>query len=196
LSSRNSINRVVFDTHEPELERYGGPELICLVEYIFNKDSILAFDLINLSIKQNFFDKNTIGIFTAYSLLCSFDLTMQEQLKLVNNMILKKEYTDDFRKNKEKYINITNKENTWENFRTKVNNNIIKHLENRRESIYLFEKNFKKLLDNGSVYNSLNNIISSLIHMSLNRIGCNSFQEQEILQNIRIIIARNINIKK
>ncbi|MFS0882373.1 lantibiotic dehydratase [Metabacillus niabensis] len=182
------INRVCFDTYDPELERYGGPSVIGKAEEVFYYDSLITLMLVRKMRFENFsIPKDILSVINIghYMKLSSFDST--QQLTWLDKRVNYKEWLKEFRKDRNLYLNYFKKfivetdelsnedEHYLLNLLTLREDSLTKYF----DAIILLEK------DN-TLYSNTENILDSLIHLHLNRlIGIDRDYETRVLTLFR-----------
>lgn len=87
LVERGFIWKVMLDTYDPEIERYGGLSGLDLAQNIFAADSVLAVNVLALKHDvMNEMSATDLGILTVNKLLVGLDLTVSERLELCSEM--------------------------------------------------------------------------------------------------------------
>lgn len=101
LLEENLISRVVFDTYDREIERYGGVQFIKHVEQIFNLDSI---DTMNYFAETMQSKLDKVESIEKFALKLGFSVDMQKDL-LINRFHYSQKLKDIYSKNK-KYVQV------------------------------------------------------------------------------------------
>lgn len=166
LKERRIISNLVIDTYIPEVERYGGENLISYAENIFFEDSKVVMEAIaNLDIEK---EKEKYGVISVLHYLESFNLNFEEQFDLLNNSFVSSEYLEEFKEVRNEYINDCDSYNGWENL---VKNNdyaeFLKLLRQREKSILDY---CVTLLNSSEHTNEYSDILGSIVHLHCNRL--------------------------
>ncbi|MEN8908333.1 MAG: lantibiotic dehydratase [Clostridiales bacterium] len=184
LKNEGLLSRLVLDTYEREVERYGGPEIIDFAEDIFYIDSEIVHELIYLKRNGELkFDFEKLIIISIIYYLEQFQLDFDSQLEFLDSIIDRKQYLDDFRKDRKTYIKISNSNNDWEGLKTFSEGNLIKEILSRRsKKVSRFIQKLNLLEFNERLFNSKRDILASIIHLHCNRIiGIDRIYERKIM---------------
>ena len=196
LVQKGWIKEVELGSYEREIERYGGPQLIDLMETFFQTDSERVCLLLQLCLaKQVDVPEYIVAVISLIDLLINFGLSLEAQQALFSQMNLNNESLQGFREWKPKlmpaisYLFNPNRIvlNAPEEFEP-----LFEALEaGRNEFIY------SNVLDN--VPNA-SSIFHSLMHMHCNRLlGIDHKMEQKVYsycQNALTIMSKNENFSK
>ncbi|WP_397600465.1 lantibiotic dehydratase [Silvanigrella sp.] len=180
LAKKGILNSSSIETYEPEIERYGGPDLMPLAEKIFMNDSEIACILIkNKKIIEKDYSLIYICAFLSIEILNDFQLNFEEKLNWVNLISNKDKYIDEFR-DKRKLITKLFIDNHFIWHCDKLFKDLSPYITKRKEEILKFSNILEKNLSLSQVYTSKNAIIGSMIHMQCNRIlGLNKDNEEK-----------------
>jgi lantibiotic biosynthesis protein len=87
LLATGTINKVQLDTYQRELERYGGPEAMPLVEEIFHHDSAAALAIVDLLEGDEGADARwRLALRGCHDLLIDFGLDLDQRLALATTL--------------------------------------------------------------------------------------------------------------
>ncbi|WP_193768918.1 lantibiotic dehydratase [Metasolibacillus meyeri] len=191
------ISNCIIDTYDPEIERYGGPELINYAENLFYYDSLLSLELINRKQNQTLsISKDHLSIINISNYMHSFGLDYQEQLAFLSKTLDYKKYLKEFRENKNSLVNIFEKYNN-----TLARNKYLEEhpvlydlFQLRNEMLAIYLKEVNRYEKDGSLYSNKDHILDSIIHLHLNRlIGIDREFEEKALSLYRHILYTWIN---
>lgn len=173
LREHHFILNLQISSYCRETWRYGGKNAIPLAESIFFRDSQLIEEII-LKRTQLSLSEDMFGIINILSICYAFGLQQEDILLWLSEQISPSRYRKDFQNNR---ISILN---TITDF---INNDILlKSIDFTARNNAI--KDYKQLLDilddKGELTASKSNILSSLIHMSLNRFKGNNIWEEKI----------------
>ncbi|WP_342477221.1 lantibiotic dehydratase [Paenibacillus sp. FSL H7-0350] len=188
LLNKKLITNVTIDTYEPEVERYGGIELMNTVEQLFSADSEIVTDLIEMiNVRKIQTDIEIIAVISVIEILNQFGLSLDEIHDLLNRNYDFKEYLDEFRGNRSLITSLLKSSEV-----SKVGDNAEKQILYqtfiKREGItkYYFTKVLEKEQDK-QLMNDKEDIIFSVVHMHLNRLlGTDRSKERKVM-----ILARH-----
>lgn len=178
LKKRNIIYNIVIDTYIPEIERYGGKNLMEYAENIFCEDSKIVMNIIsNFDIKK---EEIKYGVISVLQYLNLFNLSFEEQFKFLKNSFEPSEYLDDFRKVRSEYIHDCDSYNGWKNLKKNDDyKNFLQILDERKGAVFNYCNKFSKSKEHTNDYED---IIGSIIHLHCNRLfGINRELEKKIL---------------
>lgn len=189
LQEDGLIQNADISTYEREVERYGGPELIDLAENIFFYDSLAVSQLLYLTrIKGTELSLNEIATVSVIHYLDSFGLSFKDQLSWFNNLVSYKDYLKEFRKGRKTFMRIGNNNDDWSDLRNyfEDGHEIITILNQRQNAISTFIERMKHIDQKASLYNDIEDILGSIIHLHLNRlIGIDRERETKIMTLVR-----------
>ncbi|WP_025689409.1 lantibiotic dehydratase [Paenibacillus zanthoxyli] len=165
------IQKLVLDTYEREVGRYGGPALISDAEQVFFADSRTAVPLIRLLRYGNTDWPNyIIASISAIQIMNQFGLPYSEQLDLLNGMIDKNEYRKEYRTWRRELMDILGSEH-WNELRNRPNGEaILQSFEQRSPALQHYAKRMANEHLTQHLWNPIPNIISSMMHMHFNRL--------------------------
>jgi len=181
LRTDGLISTVVIDSYIREAERYGGPDLIKFAEDYFFHDSRLAMQIVKkLRYEKLEIDFDIIGVSFIISALDAFNLSSNEKENFLKSMTSKGFYRKQFQDNKKLLMKAVNNSNNWHDMDFPESYLSIypliietsKKMKNFADVVYVHDK--KDMLTN-----SIQSIISSVIHMFCNRlVGDNSWERK------------------
>lgn len=182
------ISKVVIDTYEPEIERYGGPELMLLAEQLFAADSEVTANLVQLTrFQQIELSKENVAVLSVIYLLYQFGNNEQEVYDLLNEKFNVKDYLDDFRKERRLFMQLLCGEKGIKP--SHPEGNVVYRIVKKREEAV--RRYWGTLLDQekkGILMNTKDDILFSVIHMHLNRfLGTDRDRERKVM-----IMARHV----
>ncbi|TCP70595.1 lantibiotic dehydratase [Baia soyae] len=189
LRGEGLLTRLVIDTYDPEVERYGGLEWMNEAEQVFAADSIVVSEWIGWKRwGQMQMSEEMLGVISVVDFLESFGLSFEEQLTWLDRRVNPKLYLQDFRKDRKEYLRLANSMNDWDGLRQdKEGQRILPLLNLRREYVQRYAASLKQAEKQGSLYNQFHKIIASVIHLHLNRfIGLDGAKEDKVM-----ILARH-----
>jgi lantibiotic biosynthesis protein len=182
--NKGFINRVVYDTYDPEIERYGGPNLIHLAEEVFMKDSDVVINLISLHrYKKMGYDLDTIGIISVIDIMENFFMGFESQLEWLNASVNFKDFQKEFRAKRDHLLKVANSSDNWRGLRSERDGRILYEIMlTRREAIQKYANALKIAEKENMLYGSIYEVIGSVIHLHLNRLlGVNQERENKIM---------------
>jgi thiopeptide-type bacteriocin biosynthesis protein len=185
FKNKGFISEVLIDSYKRETERYGGPDLIREAEEYFCHESHLIMKTMNKFLGSYEEEIDYIGISFIISTLKAFGLTRDRQQMFLDSMNFEdisktREYRKLLQKNRDTYMGAVNDDN-WKTIRSLIEYpdiyNLITEtytgLRKYAEAVYEIDKQ-------GEITNTIENIISSIIHMFCNRFVGNNIWERKI----------------
>ncbi|MGG1329662.1 lantibiotic dehydratase [Bacillus tropicus] len=188
LQEEGILQNIDISTYEREVERYGGPELIDMAESLFHYDSKCVSELLFLTrVEGTKLELDEIATVSVIHYLECFGLSFKDQLDWFNRMVSYKDYVKEFRGNRNTFMQIGNSNEQWLKLRGFENGSeILSILEKRRESVYAFIEMMKHVDQKQMLYNSVEDILGSIIHLHLNRLlGIDRPREAKIMAFVR-----------
>lgn len=88
LVTSEVCRRLVLDTYEREVERYGGPAAMELAEEMFTADTEAVLELLHMSGRHFALDRALLGVHTADDLLAGLGLTAAEREQLYRTAVV------------------------------------------------------------------------------------------------------------
>ncbi|MCP3776478.1 lantibiotic dehydratase [Paenibacillus sp. MZ04-78.2] len=182
LLQEGVISKVIIDTYEPEIERYGGPELMFLAERLFAADSEVTSNLVRLiRFQQIQLSKENVAVLSVIYLLYQFGNKEQEVYELLNEKFYVKDYLDDFRQERRLFMQMLGGENGVKP--SHLEGDVVYRIVKTREAAVRCY--WETLLDQekkGVLTNTKDDILFSIIHMHLNRfLGTDRDQERKVM---------------
>lgn len=188
LWNKKLITRITIDTYEQELERYGGAELMNIVEHLHSVDSELVAELIQLIRSRHIeTDIEIVAVVSVIEILYQFGLNLHEIYEFLNRYFDRKEYLSEFRDNRTLIMSLLN---GFDSEKEKMNTDkpmIYQTLKIREDN---FKYYYTKVLEKEQLKELINekeDITLSVIHMHLNRLlGTDRTKERRVM-----ILARH-----
>ena len=178
LLDRRVAADFMVDTYDRELERYGGEHVIDEIETLFFKSSSSVINLLNLK-KSNELSNYYLGVICTLYFVKKFDLTFEDTLTLFD--MPNSKFREDFKKEREKYI-LTAESLIYDN------TNLSDEFENIISILSVMDypiESVKKQLNNLNITKiKYIDIVSSIIHMHLNRLFTNNLQIEPVVRAI------------
>ncbi|KAF6659318.1 lantibiotic dehydratase [Paenibacillus polymyxa] len=178
------ITKFVIDTYEPEIERYGGPELMGLAESMFADDSEVAAKLIRLNrFKQNKLDLDIVAVLSVIHLLRQLGFNEVESYDVLNQKYDVREFLGEFRKERRFYLDLLDKAFAQGEGQSQNQiNDILDLFKIRETTAYCYQQKILEQEKQSSLMNTKEDILFSIIHMHLNRLlGIDRYRERKIM---------------
>ncbi len=161
-------SHVVFDTYEPEVNRYGGINILGSLHNVFNDDSIWVMDMLDSFDINNKQEKELVYFIGMVSTMVNLTNSLDELFEMLNEKGLKDSNKDEFKKERNKYLE------WFENIKSDTIEEIderfvgmLDNYKNRNKTFQIFNENLT--LNKDTLTNSKNEIVFSLVHMFCNR---------------------------
>lgn len=177
------INKVVVDTYEPEIERYGGPELMLLAERMFAFDSDVTANLVRLlRFKQIQLSQEVVAVCSVIQYMTQFGYNEQKVYELLNERFDVKEYLDDFRNERRLFLQLLGRDSS-ELVSLHQEGKLIHQIgQHREEAVKCYQQALLEHERQGTLMNNKDDILFSVIHMYLNRlIGIDRDKERKVM---------------
>jgi len=182
LKEEGLISRIIIDTYDREIERYGGIDLISPAEDFFHTDSKFVSKIMQLKeSKLLSLDDDSLGIIGVISIVNSFigDLELEE--KYMSSIVEKNEYRKEFKEYRNKYMEMVDLGINWEKLKSLTEGEILKDLLIERKNSIIEYVKFINIIDNkGELSNTKSNILASMVHMFCNRFKADRIWERKI----------------
>ncbi|MGL5646435.1 MAG: lantibiotic dehydratase [Clostridium sp.] len=179
LESEKVIYNIEMHPYIRELERYGGPIVMEKVEKLFCEQSRILEMYMNLkSRKMIDFKDEDFALLSGVNLFENLGLNFENQYILLNSMFNKNLYRDEFKKNRDKYMEICD----YTKNKMKLDKDVKNLVDRQSEIICKIKSVIEEEDSKGRLYSTKEKIYISLIHMTYNRIiGIDAEKEQKIM---------------
>lgn len=185
LEEEGLLTRLLIDTYDPELERYGGVELIERAEWVFFADSMAVSRWLEaVRWGEMTFDEEIMGVINIIDYLSGFGLNPDEQFAWLDERFDGKTHMEAFRQKKKQLLTLANPANGWAHLQedASAKSLICPFLNQRNREIQSYAAAVRRRLSSGTLTNTPDDIVASLIHMHLNRyIGIDREKEKKLM---------------
>ena len=107
LARRGQIQRVALDTYEREVERYGGPEAIDLLEQVFMVDSVLISNIIAHQYARHLtLDPLAVAVLTLDHFFTALGYNVQQRLEWTHQASEKYAWSSEYRSERKRYCDL------------------------------------------------------------------------------------------
>lgn len=188
LIKHGLIQRIIVDTYEREIERYGGPKLISTAEKVFGVDSITSGQLLNLiRLKQVDCSKEVLSAISITILMTQFGWGFEKQLNWLEDVVDKHENSQEFRQIKRQLLGWAGPSGSWDGLRSARNGDLIlEAVDKRQRLLQHMGVEIGEVSAIGELWNTPEMIVGSLIHMHCNRLmGVDRNMERKALSFAR-----------
>ncbi|MBD8500852.1 lantibiotic dehydratase [Paenibacillus arenosi] len=182
LQQEGLLSRIVIDSYDPEIERYGGESLISAAERLFCQDSLLVTEWIRN--KQNGLldmDYDFFSIVSVIDILEKFGYSISGSMDWLIPESAHKEYLDLYRNYRTKLLGWI--EPGIVQAPDNADRPLVMDLLNARSAaIRAYAEQVQKMDLQGDLLNHPQHLVKSIIHMHVNRlIGTDRIREMKIL---------------
>ncbi|TCP54492.1 thiopeptide-type bacteriocin biosynthesis protein [Tumebacillus sp. BK434] len=184
LQKEGLISHYTLDAYDPEIERYGGPQLMKTVEELFAKDSIaVAQWLFGKRFQKMSLTLDQIGAVSVIDYLEQFGLSFAEAFRWLDLRVSHKEQQDAFRQDRKLFLRIANSADDWAGLRAHPEGEAVyAGLKLRRDEVRRYAEDVRATGERGELFNDRHNIIGSVIHLHLNRLlGTDRVREKAVM---------------
>ncbi|UHA73645.1 lantibiotic dehydratase [Paenibacillus sp. 481] len=183
LLSEGLITKVVIDTYEPEIERYGGPELMVCAERMFAFDSHVVANLVRLTrFNQIQLSQEIISILSVIELFYQFGYNDEQIVHLLNRHFDVKEYLDEFRKERALLFRILTSDKSELKSVHPEGDMIAQICKLRETAVSDYQEKIVDYEQKGMLMNTREDILFSVIHMHINRLqGTDRDKERKVM---------------
>lgn len=166
------IQRMVIDTYDREVERYGGPSMMADAERVFAKDSQTTAKLLKLlRLHQTNLPDYVLATISIIDIMTRFGLCFEQQLAWMEMRVKKDAQREEFRKWRKPLITLADPRNNWQGLRSHPSGEAIREAMALRVDVL---EDFGRLVAEGeqnhSLWSSPSMIMGSLIHLHCNRL--------------------------
>ncbi|MGW8958928.1 lantibiotic dehydratase [Paenibacillus sp. NPDC055715] len=191
LVGEGLVSRVVIDTYEPELERYGGIELMAWAERVFSSDSEVTARLIRvIRFNQTSLPQEIIATLSVINLLHQFGYCLEDAYLLLNRHFDVKEYLKDFRKERKFFLQWMTSDQEIPNSIQSSRDSIESIFKLRKEAVVQYNQLLNEREEKGETTNTKEDIVYSVIHMHINRLlGIDRDRERKVMIMARHALA-------
>lgn len=182
LQQEGLLSRLVIDSYDPEIERYGGKSLISAAERLFCQDSLMVTEWIrNKQLGHLEMDYDFFGIISVIDILDNYGYSISGSMDWLIPGSDHKEHVDLYRKYRTELLGWT--EPGLIKAPESADRPLVKNLlEARKASIRAYAEQVQAADLQGRLVNHPHHLVQSIIHMHLNRlIGTDRAREMKIL---------------
>lgn len=188
LREEGLLTRLVIDTYDPEIERYGGRGLIAFAERTFASDSqVTAEWLGRLRMGQMSMSLPKLAVISIADLAAGFGLTLDDQLSWFDERAATKRHLDEFRKERRTYLRLLDPDANRQGLLEHPDGEwIMGTLLQRRDAVQAYAAEVRRCESLGEVCQPLESILASVVHLHLNRLlGTDRKREEQVMSLAR-----------
>ncbi len=198
LKEEGLVSRIVIDTYQREIERYGGSGLIEEAEKFFCDESQGMISVIDQINNMEQVEIDCLGIALMVSTLNVFEYSLREKQNFVEDYGKAASYKKLLSKFRKRYINVIS--DPFEYLKKENDEVALEFLERRENALAKYAAKIKIIDENNELTNSKEEIIRSIIHMSYNRLIGDTEWEKKVYSLSRdglyAFVCYERNVKK
>ena len=182
LARRGQIQRYALDTYEREVERYGGPEAMDLLEQAFTADSVLVSDLLAFQqIHRLTLEPLLIVVFTLDHLFASWGYQFSQRQEWTRGASEKYAFSKEFRSQRKLYCDLLTPRGPLDGDLEEQRRLLLEIAGPHEPFFRELGGQVRQLAGAENLWVSEDSILSSLAHMHVNRLlGSDRDREQQI----------------
>lgn len=183
LVEREQISHFCLDTYEREIERYGGPAAIEILEQLFAAESVTASDLVAACYNRHItVDPNAIAVFSLDALFTGWGLGLPERLQWLRRNTQKYEAGKAFHAKRQLLCDLVAPwEHTHDPDLMQQRELLCQLIEQRQSMLPMISARVREIEKAGELWTPVEHIVGSLAHMHINRfLGVDRQREQHI----------------
>ncbi|GMQ59349.1 lantibiotic dehydratase [Vallitalea sediminicola] len=193
------LSRMVIDTYDPEIERYGGRELIKIAEQWFCIDSRIIMDWIKLSEQGHLpIEKDLLAVISIIDIMEQFGITFEDQLAFLDKIVNYKDYLDLFRAKRSIYTKLGDSRDGFANLKKHdAGRFLLPAFQARGHVLNYYGEQLAKREQSEEYYIKGLDVMHSIIHIHINRLyGINRSDETRILTLTRHTLHNLVYIRR
>jgi thiopeptide-type bacteriocin biosynthesis protein len=183
LVQQRMIGKVVVDTYDREIERYGGPQAIDAIESVFMVNSASLCQIVAASYtKEITLDPLAVAVFTLDQFFEMWGLDFSARLKYLQERTEKYGFSDAFRAHRRLFCELLMPRNAHDDLFIKAQREQLWHIcQAQRPVLEVVSSCIRVLAERGELWQTEETILGSLAHMHINRLlGINREREEMI----------------
>jgi thiopeptide-type bacteriocin biosynthesis protein len=193
LRSAGLAGRLTLDSYDPEVERYGGPDLMPCAERAFQADSAASIRLLRLLpvVRR----EGGLEVFAAASLLDLLaSLGAEDWRPWLVRTHEKTRHHEAFRSRRAQALGIVDPDGRWEGLSAAPwGPDALAAFQQRRSALRSYQENLDRQLDAGTCWSTRTTVHSALLHMHQNRLlGTDRELESRVLAVARGVVEAHL----
>lgn len=182
LARRGKVQRSTLDTYEREIERYGGPAAIELLEQVFTVNSVLTSDLIAFQYARHLtLDPLAVAVFTLDHFFAAWGCDFQQRQMWTHQASEKYAFSKEFRSERARYCDLLAPRGQLEANVAEQRALMLNLLRPHEALLATLGAQVRALDEAGQLWVTETSLLSSLAHMHHNRLlGINRARENQI----------------
>ncbi len=171
IARSGHIQRYVLDTYEREVERYGGPEAIDLLEQVFMADSAMVINLLAARYAHHLtLDPLAIAVFTLDHFFTAWGWRRQQCLEWTHQVSEKYAWSKAFRPKRKHYCALLSPSKQLDSSLAEQYALLRELVRSQETYLGKVGSQVRQLEKLGKLWGSETSLLSSLAHMHLNRL--------------------------
>lgn len=172
VEQEGMLSKLVLDTYEPEIERYGGLELMKLVEQVFHADSMVVANWVKAHRFGNLqLPLDLVGVVSTLDYLEQFGYSFSEQVQIMEQTHGSKDHLDLFRTYRKTVVDIANPREDWAGLRAHPDGELLyRMLKLRAPFVQRYAEAARAAEARGELYGAYRDLVFSVIHLHMNRL--------------------------
>ncbi|HEX7736018.1 MAG TPA: lantibiotic dehydratase [Ktedonobacteraceae bacterium] len=182
LARGGQIQRYMLDTYEREVERYGGPAAIDLLEQVFMVDSAMVSDLVAFRHARRLnLDPLAVAVFTLDHFFASWGRDLQQRQAWTCNASEREAFRNEFRAERKRYCDLLAPQGKVDPNLAEQRSLVLDLLRPHEGFLAALSAQVRQLEEAGRLWVGEVSLLSSLAHMHLNRLlGIDRTRETKI----------------
>ncbi|MGH2480420.1 MAG: thiopeptide-type bacteriocin biosynthesis protein, partial [Ktedonobacteraceae bacterium] len=182
LARHGQIQRYTLDAYEREVERYGGPEAIDLLEQVFTVDSVMVSDLVAFQHARRLtLDPPAVSAFTLDHFFTSWGCDLQQRLAWTHMVSEKYSFSKEFRPHRKQYCDLLSPRGQLEASLAEQRALLLELLHPYEPFLGELGTQVRQLGAAEKLWVPETSLLSSLAHMHINRLlGIDRTRERQI----------------
>lgn len=182
LARCGQIQRYILDTYEREVERYGGPGAIDLLEQVFTVDSVLVSDILAFQQARRLtLDSLAVAVVTLDHFFTAWGCDLQERLDWTHTASEKYAWSSEFRPERKRYCELLSPCGHFDAELTEQRALLLELVRPHEAFLGASRTQIQLLNASGTLWGAETSLLTSLAHMHVNRLlGIDRHREQQV----------------
>ncbi len=184
LGQSSQVLHYALDTYEREVERYGGPDAIDLLEQVFSVDSVIVSDILayqHARPRRLTLDPLAVGVFTLDHFFTFWGCDLRQRLEWVQQASEKYAFSKEFRSERKRYCDLLAPHRYLDPLLAEQRTLLLELILPQEPLLRALGTQVRQLVETQQLWVSENSLLSSLAHMHLNRLlGINQAREMQV----------------
>jgi thiopeptide-type bacteriocin biosynthesis protein len=182
LARSGQLRRFTLDTYDREVERYGGPRAIDLLEQVFHVDSVLVGEIIASQRARHLtLDPQAVAVFTLDSFFGVWGYDWKQRQEWTHQTSEQYAYSKEFHARSKRYCDLLAPGGQFEADLAEQRELLLNLVCPRDASLRTLGIQVRQLARAGTIHITENRLLSSLAHMHVNRLlGVDREKENQV----------------